>query len=159
MEEQKFEKYLSEAAEYHKNGYSCAESVLHTFRDKLPFTLSDETMRIATCFGGQAVGESGFCGAFTGSIMVLSLLVGRSSTQQSKETAQAYSREFGTRFVNQFGSNACKPLQIHVYGSPEQKANCRRITSTAACMMAEFLAEKNLLPAPAVGGQSPESKR
>lgn len=159
MEEPRFQQYLLEAAEYHKNEYSCAESVLHTFRDKLPFALSDETMRIATCFGGQAVGESGFCGAFSGSIMVLSLLIGRSSPQESKETAQTYSREFGTRFVNQFGSNACKPLQIHVYGSPEQKANCRRITSTAACMMAEFLAEKNLLPAPAVGGQSPGNKQ
>jgi C_GCAxxG_C_C family probable redox protein len=128
-------------------GYNCAESVLHAFRAQLPHPLSDENTQIATCFGGMAVGQSGFCGAFTGAIMVLSLLVGRSTPEGSREPGYTYAREFHQKFVDQFGCNSCKSLQVHVYGSPEQKANCGRIVAATGDLLAGFLAEKNLLPA------------
>jgi hypothetical protein len=38
--------------EFHKKDCNCSEALLHGFRGQLPFPLSDETMRIATCFGG-----------------------------------------------------------------------------------------------------------
>jgi C_GCAxxG_C_C family probable redox protein len=134
------------AGEWHRRDCNCAEAVLHGFRPELPFPLSDEAMRIATCFGGGGVGEAGFCGAFSGAIMVISLLAGRSGPEGSREPSYTYAREFGQRFVSQFGCNSCKTLQIHVYGSPEQKSNCGRIISGTDNLLAEFLAEKKLLP-------------
>jgi C_GCAxxG_C_C family probable redox protein len=144
MERQISKNYFSVAGEHHRNGCNCAESVLHAFRDQLPL-LSNETMRIATCFGGGGVGQKGFCGAFSGAVMVLSLLIGRSGPEQSRETAYAYSRELEERFVARFGANSCKTLQIYEYGSPEQKNNCRGITATTAGLLVEFLEEKHLL--------------
>ena len=143
------EKKLSTAGECYKNGCNCAEAVVHGLRDQLPFPLSDDAMRVATCFGGGGVGESGFCGAFSGAVMTLSLFAGRSGPQGSREPAYGYSREFGARFVDRFGCNTCKTLQVHTYGSPEQKSNCGMIVGAAGDMLAEFLVEKNLLLHPA----------
>ncbi len=133
--------------EFHRKDCNCAEAVLHGFRGLLPFPLSDETMRIATCFGGGGVGMSGFCGAFTGAVMVLSLLAGRSGPEASREPAYTWSREFGDRFVAHFGNNTCKALQIYEYKSPQQKENCGRIVAATGDLLAAFLAEKKLLPA------------
>jgi C_GCAxxG_C_C family probable redox protein len=145
MEQQPIpQKYIAAAGECHQKGCNCAESVLHAFRDLLP--LSDDTMRIATCFGGGGAGQFGFCGAYSGAVIVLSLLSGRRGPEESRETAYTYSKEFNERFTAHFGANSCKALQIYEYGSAEQKSNCRKITATAAGMMAEFLAEKHLLP-------------
>lgn len=141
------QKNLSAAGDCYKQGCNCAEAVLHAFRNQLPFALSDETMRIATCFGGGGAGKSGFCGAFTGAIMVLSLLAGRKGPEGNREPAYTYAREFGERFVARFGDNSCKTLQIYEYLSPEQKSNCGKIIAATGDLLAEFLAEKNLLPA------------
>jgi C_GCAxxG_C_C family probable redox protein len=141
------QKDRSTAGDFYKSNCNCAEAVLHAFRNQLPFALSDETMRIATCFGGGGVGKAGFCGAFSGSIMVLSLLTGRSGPEGNREPAYTYAREFGERFVARFGDNSCKALQIYEYLSPEQKSNCGRIIAATGDLLAGFLAEKNLLPA------------
>jgi C_GCAxxG_C_C family probable redox protein len=140
------EKDLSGAGKCYQSGCNCAEAVVHAFRDQLPFPLSNEAMRIATCFGGGGVGQAGFCGGFTGSIMVLSLLVGRSGPEGPREPAYPYAREFGQRFVARFGCNTCKTLQIHEYASPAQKANCQAIITATGNLLADFLAEKELLP-------------
>ena len=137
----------SAVGDCYKHGCNCSEAVLHAFRGELPFELSDETMRIATCFGGGGVGKSGFCGAFTGATMVLSLLAGRSGPEGSREPAYTYAQEFGQRFVARFGDNSCKVLQIHEYGTPEQKSNCGQILVATGELLSEFLAEKKLLPA------------
>jgi C_GCAxxG_C_C family probable redox protein len=131
----------------YKLGCNCSESVLHAYRNRLPFELSDETMRVATCFGGGGVGKSGFCGAFSGAVMVLSLLAGRNGPEGSREPAYTYARELGERFVARFGDNSCKVLQVHEYGTPEQKSNCGRILAATDQLLGEFLAEKSLLPA------------
>lgn len=137
----------SAAGDCYKQGCNCAEAVLHAFRKQLPFALPDEAMRIATCFGGGGAGKSGFCGAFSGSIMVLSLLAGRSGPEGSREPAYTYARELGERFIARFGDNSCKVLQIYEYASPEQKSNCGKIIVATGDLLAEFLTEKNLLPA------------
>lgn len=137
---------LSTAGECYKNGCNCAEAVVHGLRSQLPFSLSDDALRVATCFGGGGVGESGFCGAFSGAIMTLSLFAGRTGPEGGREPAYSYAREFGERFVAEFGANTCKALQVHTYASPEQKSNCGRIVARAGDMMADFLMEKNLLP-------------
>lgn len=143
----------SAVGDCYKHGCNCAEAVLHAFRDEFPFELSDDTMKIATCFGGGGVGKSGFCGAFTGATMVLSLLAGRSGPDGSREPAYTYAQELGQRFVARFGDNSCKVLQIHEYGTPEQKGHCGEILVATGELLSEFLAEKNLLPA------SPETKK
>lgn len=137
---------VSTAGECYKNGCNCAEALVHGLRDQLPFALSDDAVRVATCFGGGGVGELGFCGAFSGAVMMLSLFTGRSGPDGAREPAYGYSREFGKRFAEAFGGNTCKALQVHAYASPEQKANCGRIVDTTGDMLAEFLAEKKLLP-------------
>jgi C_GCAxxG_C_C family probable redox protein len=131
----------------YKAGCNCSEAVLHAFRDRLPFELSDETMRIATCFGGTGIAKSGFCGALSGAVMVISLLSGRDGPEGNREPACGYACEFGERFVARFGDNTCKTLQIHEYGTPEQKSNCGKILVATDALLEEFLAEKNLLSA------------
>ena len=135
----------STAGDCYRRGCNCAEAVVHAFRDRLPFAISDDVLKIATCFGGGGVGEAGFCGAFSGATMTLSLFAGRTGPEGSREPAYTYAREFSQRFVAEFGADTCKALQVHVYGSPEQKANCGRIVARTGDMMAEFLAEKGLL--------------
>jgi len=137
----------SAVGDCYMHGCNCSEAVLHAFRDRLPFELSDETMRIATCFGGTGIAKSSLCGALSGAVMVISLLAGRDGPEGSREPACGYACEFGERFVTRFGDNTCKTLQIHEYGTPEQKSNCKKILVATDELLEEFLTEKNLLPA------------
>lgn len=104
-------KIAEKAMEYHKAGYNCAESVLKAVAET--FELEDSSVpMIATGFGG-GIGRQGLtCGALTGSVMSIGLIVGRRTADETEKKAKAY--ELTARFLREFedanGSTLCKEL-------------------------------------------------
>lgn len=106
-------------------GYNCAQAVLQATTGR-----SDpELLAIAEAFGG-GIGKSGcLCGAVTGGVMALGLM---GKGERNGELVAAFRREFRT--------TCCRGLsKDYRWLSREHKANCRKLTVTAAGMVEELL--------------------
>lgn len=135
------------ATAIHNAGYNCAESILRAFRDEAGLTIHDDTLRIATGFGG-GLGQAGcLCGALSGAVMVLSLLQGRDSSTQSRDPAYSSVREFHGIFNKQFGATCCRALKSHAFGTKEQRASCLEIVAVTADLLQQYISDKQLVPA------------
>lgn len=132
------------AGDCFRAGYNCAESIFLAFRDWSGIDAPQEMVRAFTGLGG-GLGHAGcMCGALTGSAMVLGLLKGRVSENDSRDEAYSLTREFHDRFESNFGYTCCRSLNPHPFDSKEHLKNCIKITGNTARLLAEFLNEKNL---------------
>ncbi|MCL6611868.1 MAG: C-GCAxxG-C-C family protein [Peptococcaceae bacterium] len=132
------------AGDYFRNGYNCAESIFLAFRDWLGLDVPVETVRALTGFGG-GLGHAGcMCGALTGSAVVLGLLRGRTSAEESRDQAYALSKEFHDRFETNFGYTCCRSLNPHPFDTKEHLRHCIKITGNTGKLLAEFINEKGL---------------
>lgn len=105
-------------------GYNCAQAVLQATTGRN----DSELLAMAEAFGG-GIGRSGcLCGAVTGGVMALGLL-GRG--KRNAELVEAFRREFKT--------TCCRSLsKDYQWLSREHKANCRRLTMTAAALVEQL---------------------
>lgn len=134
----------NKAGEYFRNGYNCAESIFLAFRDWMELDVPRETVRALTGLGG-GLGHAGcMCGALTGSAIVLGLLKGRTSSEESRDRAYALTREFHDRFESGFGGTCCRSLNPHPFDSKDHLRHCIKITGNTGKLLAEFISEKGL---------------
>lgn len=147
-EQQQLPETVKELAGQHfKAGYNCAESVVRAFRDFYHLDVSDEALKMASGFGG-GLGHAGcMCGALSGATMVLGILQGRSSTEQSRAPIYGSSQEFHDIFTGKFGAACCRVLNPHEFGSQEQRRTCLKLTGTTAELLLNYLRDNRLLPA------------
>lgn len=81
-----------------KEGYNCAQSVLHCFHNEVDLK-PEVALKMATGFGAGMARTQQCCGAITGAIMVLNLLYGDDRTDVYAKVNQVmdqFTREHGT---------------------------------------------------------------
>ena len=101
-------------------------------------------VKFLTGFGG-GIGESGcMCGALTGAIFVLNMLLGRTSNKQDRHIAYKAAKEFHDIFKAKYGSTCCRVLNKHEYETKEHLVTCLKITGNTGKMLMEFLLDKGL---------------
>lgn len=128
----------------YKEGFNCAEAVLRAFNEELRLDLGGDAIKIASGFGG-GLGHAGcMCGALSGAVMVISLLRGRSTSDENRDPVYSAASEFHNRFRTHFGATCCRVLNKNPFGTSEQRKSCYRITGETAELLAHFLAEKGL---------------
>ena len=98
------------ADSYHKQGYSCSQSVLAAFSDKTGLSVED-SFNLAGGFGGGA-GAGEMCGALCGAVMVLGAMTPVDPTDPvgSKRRVQKQGKELLSRFSTCFGYVRCADL-------------------------------------------------
>lgn len=134
----------NKAGDYFRSGYNCSESMFLAFREWPGIDAPVDMVRAFTGLGG-GLGHAGcMCGALTGSAMVLGLLKGRTSAEESRDQAYALTREFHDRFESNFGYTCCRSLNPHPFDSKDHLRNCIKITGNTAKLLAEFLNDKGL---------------
>jgi C_GCAxxG_C_C family probable redox protein len=132
------------AGQNFREGFNCAEALVRAFRDQLHLDLSDDALRMASGFGG-GLGHAGcMCGALTGATMVLGMLQGRVSPQESREPVYASARQFHDRFKETFGATCCRLLNPHPFDSREHLRTCIKITGNTAELLQAYIGEKGL---------------
>lgn len=105
------------AADYHAQGFNCAQSVICAMAPKLG--LDDHTaFALAEGFGAGMGGMTETCGAISGAVMALgqATSTGRSNPT-SKGATYKLSRELCTGFMDKNGTTVCRELKG--VGSPE----------------------------------------
>jgi len=92
-------------------GYNCAQAVLYSFCDDLPFD-KDAALRLATGFGAGMGRKQEVCGAISGGILAIGLKRGRGERQDRTLTEETYRkvRELMARFEARHGSCLCRTL-------------------------------------------------
>jgi C_GCAxxG_C_C family probable redox protein len=94
-----------------KEGFNCAQSVLHSYADELGLS-QDLATKIATGFGAGMGRKQEVCGAVTGALMVIGLMYGRGDGEGKEKQEITYSKVqfFIDSFINEFGTVNCKGL-------------------------------------------------
>lgn len=94
-----------------KDGYSCAQSVVFSYADKLGIS-GDLALKMGTGFGGGMGRKQEVCGAITGGILVLNLLYGRGENDDKEKGDLNFAkvRELINKFEDKYGTNNCKKL-------------------------------------------------
>ena len=114
------------AAERLKAGCNCAQSVLGEFADALGLDL-DLADRVACGFGGGMGGTGGACGAVTGGVMTIGLVIcdAESGENPSMEKIDATVQAFVRQFEAEHGSTLCRDLLGCDVSSPEGLAEAQ----------------------------------
>jgi C_GCAxxG_C_C family probable redox protein len=100
------------------SGYYCAESVLLAMAESHGIQ-SDLIPCIASGFCSGMARTGGPCGAVSGAMMGISLIVGRRSSAEGIDRNYTLIRELIRRFEEQFGSANCGTLLGCDLGTPE----------------------------------------
>lgn len=133
--------------EIHQQGFCCSESVLKAIAEGRGIQ-SDLIPALATGFCGGVSRTGGICGAVSGGVMGISMILGRRSADQSREENFRVVREFLTKFEEQFGSTNCQQLIGCRLDTPEGqrffrennlREKCDRFTGEAARLAAALL--------------------
>jgi C_GCAxxG_C_C family probable redox protein len=134
-----------------QSGYYCAESVLLAVAESKGMDY-EVIPRIATGFCGGMARTCGMCGAVTGGVMAISLLLGRNTPTESVLPTYNLVRKLLDMFEARFGSTNCRDLINCDLGTEEGQnyfeANnvgeqCTRYTEEAT-RIAMSLIEQNL---------------
>lgn len=100
-----------------ENKFNCCESALLRVDDRKPLLGFDtDVMRLASNFGGGGAGWGSLCGAVSGSVMAVGLLLGTEGTEspelfQSKRARmRAITQEIMQEFESRWGHVECYDL-------------------------------------------------
>ncbi len=140
------------AEEYFTSGLYCAESVVLSIA-RAEGVESDLLPKVATAFCSGMARSCSTCGALTGAIMGISLVLGRSTPNESVEPSYTAARKLIKEFEQEFGDRNCYDLLEGCdLDTPEGQAlfvekrlieQCLQITGKAAEIAARIIVESN----------------
>ncbi|MCY6959218.1 C-GCAxxG-C-C family (seleno)protein [Clostridium brassicae] len=97
---------MSKAAEFFKQGYNCAESIIKAVNEEKGLNIP---ISVASAFGGgMAVGST--CGAITGAMIALGAIKGRESSEEVNESREV-ARKIMNKINEDYGTTNCKELK------------------------------------------------
>jgi C_GCAxxG_C_C family probable redox protein len=150
MEPSTFHDVRTSAEEAFASGYYCAESVVLAVA-RSQGVESDLPAKMATALCSGLSRTCGPCGALTGAVLAVSLILGRTSKTDSVEPAYEATRRLVGEFEKEFGGRDCRALLDGCdLGTPEGQAmfkeqgfilRCTRFTGMAAEMAARIIAQ------------------
>jgi len=109
---------VKKSGEYFDSGFFCAESVLLAIAEYKNVT-SDLIPRIATGFCSGLARTGDICGAVSGAVLALSMILGRNAHEESPEDNYRAVRTFMERFQHRFGTTNCFGLIDCKLDTPE----------------------------------------
>ena len=123
------------AHQYHKQGYSCAQSVAGAFADLTGWE-PERLFAAAGSFGGGVGGShEELCGAVSGGLLVLGLLFPHTQGEDRDGKRQIYglAKQFRQRVFETFGHTRCGDLLRARCGVSEKTTAAARLGLTAHC--------------------------
>lgn len=112
-------------------GYNCAESVLRGVCFAQGVELGDQCARMATPFGGGIGRAEDVCGALTGGVLGVGIVLGRTAVAEDKVKSYDAAGILYKSFKERFGSVDCKVLNMSDFKSPEHRPRCGRFVEEA----------------------------
>jgi C_GCAxxG_C_C family probable redox protein len=124
---QQTSQFSEKAANFFRQDYNCAQSVLLTMQEYYGIRRNRLIPKIATAFGGGIGRRGSLCGALTGAIMAIGLRHGTNKTVLAeKEKAYQIALRFYEQFVKECGSPFCRELIGYDLTNPEELERLRK---------------------------------
>lgn len=124
-------------------GRHCAEAVVQVILENAGHPDPQPALLAASAFGGGIAGSTlDLCGAFSGGVIALGSLWGRSQPGVELKQCAQLVRELRRRFLEEFGSLQCRPLLDAQADSEAQVPSCVQITASATALLGDVLAEQ-----------------
>lgn len=134
------------AFDYHCNGFCCSEAISRTIIDHFAENPAGYPVNVASGFcGGVGGTHQDICGAFTGGVIAVGYLFGRTEQGRDLDTASAIICEFRRQFIEAFGSTNCA-LILERLGEQEKFIKCKQLTGKATGMLSDILVQANSKP-------------
>lgn len=115
------------------SGWYCAESVLLAVA-RSEHVDNESLTRMATGLCGGLANTRGPCGAVTGAVLAMGLVLGRSSASASDQPIYSAARRLNAEFERSFGARDCHELLGCDLGTPEGQANFKTRRLARRCM-------------------------
>ena len=139
-------------------GYACSQAIVMAFSDLLDVD-QEQLKKISLPFGGGIGRLRLTCGAFSGMIMVTSLLFSNyEDVEENKIKTYEIVQELAKRFEEVHTTLSCEKIlelaqiDIQIGGSPEartdeyyKKRPCGKVVYQAAKILEDYLIEKNII--------------
>jgi C_GCAxxG_C_C family probable redox protein len=123
------------------SGFNCAESVLKSIVEDAFGQCHACIPRAATAFGGGVGGtHEELCGALSGGIMAIGVLLGRTDPGVDVQRVKQIATEFRSRFLARNGSTRCQAL-LDSFGPQTDSSRCQQLTGETAALLLGLLAE------------------
>ncbi len=113
--------------------YNCAQSVFAAFAPESGIPV-DESLRIATAFGGGMGKQQLVCGAVTGALMALGTIRGKGlhDPETKKQEVYLLTRAFCEAFIKKHGSLNCRDLLMGLnMRDPDENLKIKELGLTA----------------------------
>ncbi len=120
-------------------GFHCSEGILLAagefyFPERLP-----ELLKTAAPFSGGVAGtKEEMCGAFSGGLIVLGMLFGRTHPEMDDDMCLTLSAAYRCDFMTHFGYLRCKDLRENWVGKPGQP-DCAALTAQATALLLDVI--------------------
>jgi len=131
------------------NGLLCAESVVSAIAEYQG--VDDQlAVKMATGFCRGMARTCGPCGALSGAVMGISLVLGRESKNDTVSTTYEATQELVEKFESEFGAKDCHKLLgcdigteegMAYFRSHNLRSNCSKYTQKAAKMAVQILSK------------------
>jgi C_GCAxxG_C_C family probable redox protein len=153
--------------EYERNYRGCSQCVIAALQDVLDVR-NDDVFKAATGLaGGTGLTCDSGCGAYTGAVLVLGLLLGRERNNFSDPEGVRFKthqlvRKYREKFIQEYGSVVCRDIQNKILGryyylpDPQEfekfhnagahDIHCPEVVGKAAKWMAEVILKEVPLP-------------
>lgn len=136
------EELEKKAFDYHNNGFCCSEALSKTIIDHYSKKPDGYPVKVASAFcGGVGRTEQDVCGAFTGAVIAVGYLCGRTEQGKDLSLASQIIAAFRRQFLEAFGSNNCAAI-LEKLGEQENKNKCKRLTARATGMLSDILSQE-----------------
>lgn len=163
------EKAYELGKKYELTYMGCSQCALGALQDALDMRNDDIFKAVTALAGGGCATGDGSCGAYVGSLMILSSLLGRERDKFDDPTNMApdsrtykLARKFRDKYIKEYGSVICRDIQTKVLGRPYYIADpddlakfeavgghgekgCPEVVGKAARWMVELIQEEDLL--------------
>ena len=121
-----------------QSGYCCAESVLKSISEHFSNPPEDIAKAASAFCGGFGGTEKEFCGAFTGGLIAIGWLFGRTQPGQDSRITKELTGTYKKAFENRFGSINCAKL-LDCFGEQDDYDQCKKMTADAAGILFELV--------------------
>ena len=132
-----FESAMERSRELFGSGWYCAESVLMAVAEHQAI-ICKYIPKIATGFCSGLSRSGGMCGALTGAVLAIGLVLGRDEASESVDDCYRATREMMDGFIETFGADTCETLTGCHLGTDEGQARFRAENMHERCL--EFVA-------------------
>lgn len=136
---------------FEKDGWRCAESVLLAVTEELRVE-SNLIPAVATAFCSGLSRTSNLCGAYSGAVLAISILQGRSKPEESIDACYESVQSLTAQFENRFGSLTCpgvlglditNPIDLEEYRRRGLSERCYQCCSESARLVVELVGRIN----------------